>query len=125
MSNKEEVSNDVGTQVLFENDKVKVWNLILKPGEASPIHFHKYPCVIVHLEGLELQYNSRNDPGFGEGVDESQGLLDDSQRNAPYGTVQNRMYQFGEANYRLPDKHYVVNNGNETYKNIIVEIKDD
>ena len=124
MSTNEEVSNDVGTQVLFEYDKVKVWNLILEPGEASPVHFHKYPCVIVHLEGLELQYHSRNDPGFGDN-DVSQGLLNESQVNAPYGTIQNRKYQFGEANYRLPDKHYVVNNGSETYKNIIVEIKDD
>ena len=27
---------DVGTHFLFENENVKVWDLILEPGQASP-----------------------------------------------------------------------------------------
>ena len=30
----------VGTSVWFENEKVKVWEILLKPGERGPFHAH-------------------------------------------------------------------------------------
>ena len=31
---------EVGTKVVFEDDEIKVWNLVLDPGEASGTHTH-------------------------------------------------------------------------------------
>jgi hypothetical protein len=31
---------DVGTQVWFENHRIRVWEILLKPGERGPFHAH-------------------------------------------------------------------------------------
>jgi hypothetical protein len=41
----------VGTRVLFENDRVRVWEMRLEPGESSPVHEHALDYVIVQLAG--------------------------------------------------------------------------
>jgi hypothetical protein len=42
-------TDKVGTKLLFENDKVKVWEIALRPGERAPFHRHIhnyfYVCV--------------------------------------------------------------------------------
>jgi hypothetical protein len=37
----------VGTQVLYEDDDVRVWELKLEPGEASDLHHHEHDYVLV------------------------------------------------------------------------------
>ena len=32
---------DIASVVLFENERVKIWNLIVEPGETSPWHLHE------------------------------------------------------------------------------------
>jgi beta-alanine degradation protein BauB len=31
---------DVGTSIIFENHRIRVWDIILKPGERGPFHAH-------------------------------------------------------------------------------------
>jgi beta-alanine degradation protein BauB len=31
----------VGTRLLFENDRIRVWDLTLEPGESLPLHRHR------------------------------------------------------------------------------------
>lgn len=31
----------VGTRMLFENDRVRVWEIVLEPGERAPFHRHE------------------------------------------------------------------------------------
>lgn len=31
---------DVGTEVWFENDRIRVWEILLRPGERGPFHAH-------------------------------------------------------------------------------------
>jgi quercetin dioxygenase-like cupin family protein len=45
---------DVATRVLFENDHVKVWEMTLAPGEASPLHRHDRPYVMCVIEGTRI-----------------------------------------------------------------------
>ncbi|MGH2793658.1 MAG: hypothetical protein ACRDKG_05080 [Actinomycetota bacterium] len=33
-------SPDVGTKLLFANDRVKVWEIVLEPGQRAPFHRH-------------------------------------------------------------------------------------
>lgn len=49
---------DIASQVLFENDKVKIWNLIVEPGEASDWHMHErdYVTVVVEGGGLVVEF---------------------------------------------------------------------
>ena len=35
----------VGTQVVFEDEKIKVWEFALKPGERTPLHTHELEYV--------------------------------------------------------------------------------
>ena len=47
----------VGTQTVFENDRVVVWNLDLEPGEQGDRHTHKldYVVRVVSASTLEVQ----------------------------------------------------------------------
>ena len=51
----EEHKNDaiggVGGRVTFEDDRVKIWELTLEPGEASALHYHEYDYYLVIMEG--------------------------------------------------------------------------
>ena len=37
----------VGTTVLYEDDDVKIWELVLEPGEASDLHHHEHDYLLV------------------------------------------------------------------------------
>ena len=50
MSKTDELG-DVGTTLLFENDKVRIWELSLAPGERGALHEHHYDNVLVQIEG--------------------------------------------------------------------------
>jgi quercetin dioxygenase-like cupin family protein len=59
---------EVGTRLLFENDRVRVWDLTLEPGERLPFHRHRtsyfYRCEaggrlrVRTPEGEETEYES-------------------------------------------------------------------
>lgn len=51
--NAEGVSRAVGTRLLFENDRIKVWDITLQPGERLPFHHHATSYFYrSHTEGL-------------------------------------------------------------------------
>lgn len=41
----------VGSRVLFEDERVRVWELILEPGEASALHRHEHDYYLAIFEG--------------------------------------------------------------------------
>lgn len=42
---------DVATKVLFENDRVRVWEMTLEPEARSELHRHDLDYLLVFLEG--------------------------------------------------------------------------
>ncbi len=50
----ERVLGGVGTSVLFENDRVRVWELRLAPGERSDVHRHELDYVLVQVSGGKI-----------------------------------------------------------------------
>jgi hypothetical protein len=40
-----------GGTLLFENDRVRVWEMKLGPGERSPLHTHQLDYLLVQIEG--------------------------------------------------------------------------
>lgn len=40
---------------LFENEKVRVWRTVMKPGEPLPVHQHAKPRVAIPLEDFKFK----------------------------------------------------------------------
>jgi quercetin dioxygenase-like cupin family protein len=95
---------DVGTRLLFENDRVRVWDLCLPPGEASGVHRHQDDYLYIVIGDGQLQ---RRD------ADGSLG---------PVKTMQD-----GDVVFRSlegDDVHEAVNAGDGPWRNIVVELID-
>ena len=43
-------NHDIATTVVFENDRVRVWDLVLEPGERLPFHCHARTYFFVTVE---------------------------------------------------------------------------
>jgi len=51
MSGAERVLGPVGTRVLVDNERVRIWQLELAPGERSATHRHELDYILVQIEG--------------------------------------------------------------------------
>jgi len=95
---------DVATRVLLDNDRVRMWELTLAPGEASALHHHELDYVIVLLEGDRIAAV----PGPG------------SPRAPREADVTP-----GRAVYLARgDCEWAVNTGERPYRELLIELKD-
>src|SRR4051794_23899029 len=44
-------NHQIATTMLFENDRVRIWELALVPGERAPFHCHALPYFFVCVDG--------------------------------------------------------------------------
>ena len=98
-----DTSEDIGSKLLFENDRVKVWDLTLAPGEGTGKHRHTNDYLYVVIGGGHLQAVDA------EGNKSEPRPMDD-----------------GEVRWREidgEDVHEAINTGSEPWRNIIVELK--
>ncbi len=97
------ISQQVGTKLLFENDRVRVWDLALAPGESTGVHRHASDYFFVTIGGGLLQ-----------GADE------DGKKGDP------REMGDGEVHWRSLEGqdaiHEAINIGDEPWRNIVVEM---
>jgi len=96
-------SEQVGTELLFENDRVRVWDLRLAPGERAGFHRHAHDYFFVVIGGGKLKSVR------GDGSDWYETEMDD-----------------GEVYFREiedEDVHDAVNVGERAWRNIVVELK--
>ena len=92
---------DIASVVQFENERVKIWNLIVEPGEASSWHLHErdYVTIVVEGGGLTLEFEN--------------------------GATEKTPSQLGTWRYHGEHRvHRVINNTNSRYKNVLIELKD-
>lgn len=54
MSDEHEPLGDVATNLLFSNELVNVWEMLLEPGERSDRHRHDHPYLLCVLEGTAV-----------------------------------------------------------------------
>jgi len=47
------VLGPVGQEIVFENDRVRVWHIRLEPGERQPLHRHDHPYLVVAVQGAK------------------------------------------------------------------------
>ena len=48
---QERVLGGIATRLLMENDRVKIWEMDLAPGEDSDVHEHTMDYILVVIEG--------------------------------------------------------------------------
>lgn len=96
-------SSSVGTKLLFENDRIRVWDLCLEPGESIGLHrHHEDYCYIV----------------IGNGA------LQRVEKGGEKGAV--RKMKDGDVVFREisgEEVHGARNAGDGTWRNIVVEFK--
>jgi hypothetical protein len=54
---------DVATKLLFENERVRVWEMRLGPGEEGDVHRHDLDYVLVQIEGDRMAVVPEPDSG--------------------------------------------------------------
>jgi predicted metal-dependent enzyme (double-stranded beta helix superfamily) len=59
----ERVLGNIGTTLLLENDRVRVWELDLAPGARSEVHRHDLDYLIVQIEGERIAAVPEPDSG--------------------------------------------------------------
>ena len=103
----ERVTGNVGTKVLFENERVRVWELRLAPGEHSEVHRHDLDHLLVMVSGGRIAVQPEPDSA-GEYRDY---LVADTE---PGLVVFNRRGGIETA----------INEGSAPYYEIVIELKD-
>jgi hypothetical protein len=93
----------VGTQILFENDRVKVWEIRLAPGGRGPFHAHTRPYFWTVVES-----------GTG-------------RQRSPDGTLKVRRYEVGQTEFSAhspaePMLHDLENVGDTMLRFVTVEL---
>ena len=100
MARGSEPLGDIASTVLFENERVKIWNLIVDPGQSSDWHLHgrDYVTIVVEGGGLTVEFED--------------------------GTQESSPSDLGTWRYHGEHKvHRVHNEGSRRYKNVLVELK--
>ena len=94
------VMGEIGDEVIFENESIRVWRLMLRPGETQSWHRHDLPYLVVPLT------EGNNVMRFADG------------RERP------TQEKPGDALWREPGMpHELENTGAADYSNILVEVK--
>ncbi|MFB3092511.1 MAG: hypothetical protein ACE1ZD_04855 [Dehalococcoidia bacterium] len=92
---------DVGTKLLLENDRVKIWDLALEPGQSSDWHHHTLDYITVGLTESKMRRE-----------------YEDGATDETTPTVGQHRY----AEKHQP--HVVTNIGSAPHRNILIEIKE-
>ena len=102
------VLGDVATKLLFENDKVRVWEMDLAPGESSDVHEHALDYILVQLEG-----------------DRIAGIFEEDTKGAyPPGTVEGEVAPGNAIFIEKGGIETAKNTGTQRYREILVELKE-
>jgi oxalate decarboxylase/phosphoglucose isomerase-like protein (cupin superfamily) len=100
-----EANLEVGTRLWFANDRIKVWEVRLEPGQRGPFHAHTRRYFWTVVEG-----------GTG-------------RQRSPDGTFKVRTYELGDTQYAEHDPdhpliHDLENVGRTTMRFVTVELLD-
>ena len=103
--------DNVGTKLLFENDRIRVWEMRLAPGEASPVHEHKLDYVMIQIAGDKMAADFEPDSK-------------DPWGGAELGRVEGDVANGNVLFATRGGKEKAINTGDDPFYEIIVELKD-
>ena len=93
-----EPSAQVGTRVLFENERVRVWDLALAPGASLAKHIHRTDYLFIVVSGGLIRFADPDNPADSHDVqfeDDQVEFLD-----VGGGKVDNRLTNIGTTSHR-------------------------
>lgn len=91
----------VGSRVVFEDDVVRIWEIVLEPGESIGWHHHKLDYTAVVITGSEVE--RPNGDGTTDRIKVKPGDLTRWQQSTPC--------------------HMLKNVGDDVFYNVVVEMK--
>jgi hypothetical protein len=98
---------DVGTRLVWENDRVRIWEMLLEPGERSDVHEHTLDYLLIPLAGDRIAVEVEPDTA------------------GDYRVSGDFPVPIGKANFIARGGiETAVNTGTETYREILIELKD-
>ena len=88
----------VGTRVLFENERIRVWDLALEPGESLAKHIHRNDYCFIVVSGGLIRFADPDNPADYHDVQ----FADDQVefRDVAGGKVDNRLTNIGPKAHR-------------------------
>ena len=95
-------ANPIGTELIFEDERVRIWRIDLEPGGVAAFHTHELDYTTVVVEGEVVE--RPNDDGSVDRLDVAAGNI-------------MRWYQGTR-------RHGLKNVGAIPFRNVIVELKD-
>lgn len=108
----------VGTEKVFENDKVIVWSFELAPGEETPMHTHEHSYMWYAISGAPLQVFDEDGKDLGT-IDISTGAI--YSLKLDNGEIE-VLSEPGKG-MRIPARHKARNVGPTPYREVLVEYK--
>ncbi len=98
-----EPTEQVGTRLMYENERVRVWDLALAPGQTLEKHIHRLPYFFIVESGGLIRFADPDNPGDYQDIQ-----FEDDQVTwvsvPPEGKVDNRLHNIGEK----PHRNYVI-----------------
>jgi hypothetical protein len=98
-----EPTERVGTRLMYENERVRVWDLALAPGEQLEKHIHRLPYFFIVESGGLIRFADPDDPSDAQDV-QFEGDQVTWVPVGPEGKVDNRLTNIGDK----PHRNYVV-----------------
>lgn len=108
----------VGSEKIFENDKVIVWNFTLEPGKETPMHTHNHSYMWYAISGAPLQVFDEDGNDLGT-LDVPTGAVYSLKLDRGFLEV---LSEHGRGT-RVPARHKARNVGSTRYREILVEYK--
>ncbi len=108
---------DVGTNKVFENERIIVWELFLEPREKHDSHTHQLPYVFYVMQGSTLR-------AFDADGKEAATVGFRSGEVLPFRIEGGEFVSGSGSNeVRVPATHSVENVGESPYKELLIEFK--
>jgi len=106
----------VGSNVVYEDDKIKVWEFNLEPGEQTPVHTHEMEYIFYVIDGTTLEvFDADNNqlPTLELADGDVIALRIEGEE----------LVVIGNEDLRVPVTHSARNAGPRRYREILVEKK--
>jgi hypothetical protein len=100
-----EPTERVGTRLLFENDRVRVWDLAVAPGESLEKHAHRLDYLIIVESGGLIRFDEPDQPA--------------GHRDVQFEDDEVRFREVGEAKV----DNRLTNIGTKRHRNYVIELK--
>jgi len=106
----------VGTNVVFEDEKIKVWEFNLEPGQQTGVHTHEMEYVFYVINGSTLEVFDA-DGKFVMPLEFKDGDV------LPLRLEGDELVVVGNESLRVPATHSARNAGSSTYREVLIEKK--